>query len=620
MATTRSGDLAPSDQQLLQRLQALIHGGRARQALGLAEQFVDQRPRSPDGWQALAMCRSTMGDSRGAQQAFARALKLAPGHPLILTNQGHMQQRSGQFSAALRSFQQAVRRSPRLSPAWLGLAQSARSGGDLTLAATAVARYLRLEPASAVGWNEQGLIFQGQERYLQALESLLKAIELAPDRGRYHFSLGVCHRLLGQPDKALSCFATAQKLGVDQADLANAAIGARLDCGDVTGALQQAEVLVEREPDYIPGLETLVNLVWEYGDEGAPPPDDLFKTTRERCRVPRAVDVAYARFLLKAKRGAEASELLQRLREDGDEPGLTMMQANALEIDGQSDAAGRLYRRLHSQLGDAEPSFLNAFTRHLLRAGEWKQAEKRAQAAVRIAPEDQEAWAYLGTAWRLLGDAREEWLNDYERSIVFLPVEAPEPYTDKSEHLSALRVALNRLHQAHREPIQQSLRRGSQTPGRLFGRSIDEIELTQAALTETIHAWLERWPKSEEHPFYQRNTGRIRYTGSWSVKLKSTGNHVNHIHSQGWISSAFYVALPPSVVAGGTPQDAPHPGSIQFGQPPSELELGLPPRRTIKPREGYLALFPSYMWHGTVPFEDEQPRMTIAFDMRPAFD
>ena len=33
-----------------------------------------------------------------------------------------------------------------------------------------------------------------------------------------------------------------------------------------------------------------------------------------------------------------------------------------------------------------------------------------------------------------------------------------------------------------------------------------------------------------------------------------------------------------------------------------------------------LALFPSYMWHGTVPFEDEQPRMTIAFDMRPALD
>jgi len=31
-----------------------------------------------------------------------------------------------------------------------------------------------------------------------------------------------------------------------------------------------------------------------------------------------------------------------------------------------------------------------------------------------------------------------------------------------------------------------------------------------------------------------------------------------------------------------------------------------------------LAVFPSYMWHGTVPFEDTQPRLTIAFDMVPS--
>lgn len=82
------------------------------------------------------------------------------------------------------------------------------------------------------------------------------------------------------------------------------------------------------------------------------------------------------------------------------------------------------------------------------------------------------------------------------------------------------------------------------------------------------------------------------------------------------MSSAFYVSLPPSVrsqsAAGG------QAGCIQFGQPPLELGLGLPPRRVIRPEPGKLALFPSYMWHGTVPFEDTQPRITIAFDMVPA--
>ena len=30
-----------------------------------------------------------------------------------------------------------------------------------------------------------------------------------------------------------------------------------------------------------------------------------------------------------------------------------------------------------------------------------------------------------------------------------------------------------------------------------------------------------------------------------------------------------------------------------------------------------LALFPSYMWHGTVPFTGAKPRLTFAFDLVP---
>lgn len=81
------------------------------------------------------------------------------------------------------------------------------------------------------------------------------------------------------------------------------------------------------------------------------------------------------------------------------------------------------------------------------------------------------------------------------------------------------------------------------------------------------------------------------------------------------MSSAFYVSLPPAVSGAG---DDDRSGWIQFGQPPAELELGLPPRRVLRPEIGSVALFPSYMWHGTVPFEDESPRVTIAFDMTPA--
>ena len=31
-----------------------------------------------------------------------------------------------------------------------------------------------------------------------------------------------------------------------------------------------------------------------------------------------------------------------------------------------------------------------------------------------------------------------------------------------------------------------------------------------------------------------------------------------------------------------------------------------------------LVLFPSYMWHGTIPFSGDQPRLTVALDIVPA--
>ena len=37
----------------------------------------------------------------------------------------------------------------------------------------------------------------------------------------------------------------------------------------------------------------------------------------------------------------------------------------------------------------------------------------------------------------------------------------------------------------------------------------------------------------------------------------------------------------------------------------------------MRPKPGRLALFPSYMWHGTVPFTTDESRLTIAFDAVP---
>ena len=41
-----------------------------------------------------------------------------------------------------------------------------------------------------------------------------------------------------------------------------------------------------------------------------------------------------------------------------------------------------------------------------------------------------------------------------------------------------------------------------------------------------------------------RNVGGAVIAGAWSVQLHREGFHVNHLHPQGWISSAYYVDVP----------------------------------------------------------------------------
>ena len=55
-------------------------------------------------------------------------------------------------------------------------------------------------------------------------------------------------------------------------------------------------------------------------------------------------------------------------------------------------------------------------------------------------------------------------------------------------------------------------------------------------------------------------------------------------------------------------------GWIRFGVPP--FLKSLEPSESIEPKAGLVVLFPSYMWHGTLPTPDR--RITLPFDLKPA--
>jgi hypothetical protein len=196
-----------------------------------------------------------------------------------------------------------------------------------------------------------------------------------------------------------------------------------------------------------------------------------------------------------------------------------------------------------------------------------------------------------------------------------VPVPPPHDHADSEAFFNDVRGVLETLHMMRAHPIEQTLRGGTQTNGFLFRLKHPVLRQLETQIRTAVRAALATFPDDASHPFWGRRAANpaadgFGFAGSWSVRLMSQGFHVNHIHPEGWISSALYIALPDEV------RDATdRSGQIQFGVPPIELHLGLPARRIVKPQVGELVLFPAYMWHGTVPFTSAQPRITVAFDL-----
>ncbi|MGQ0801367.1 MAG: tetratricopeptide repeat protein [Pseudomarimonas sp.] len=595
----------------------LLRGGEKANALAKAKQLAADAAGTADAQQLLGVCHSELGETGATVAAFERALELAPAQPVILFNYAASLRKLGQEEATLVCLQRAVAAQPSYAAAWTELGESALRLNQPGLAVSALRRAVELHANAATAWHSYGNALRANQQLDAAEAAFRRALELSPQASVSWVNLGAVLRLRGRSDQAVACFQRARDLGHRSPELDDALVGAWLDVGKPEQSLALARHVVREFPAFVPGQVTLAQLLWEYGGSLAPDEDALAAFRKATAEQPGHVELqaAFAQFLLAAKQTDEALHYIRHLRRSADCSNFARLQANALQEAGQVEAADQLYATLYSQLRQPDSGFLSDYARHLLTAGKLDSAVERALEATRIDPLNQTAWAYLSTAWRMLDDPREHWLCDYDALITLLDVEPPPDSANSTAFVHELLQSIEPLHLATREPVQQSLRGGSQTPGRLFGRDSAILAATQQTLLRSVNGWLAKLEVDRTHPFRSRLGSGAQICGSWSVKLWSAGKHANHIHPQGWISSAFYLALPASVTdpINGEAQA----GHIQFGQPPVELGLGLSPRRVIRPQTGKLALFPSYMWHGTVPFADLDPRITIAFDMTP---
>ncbi len=398
---------------------------------------------------------------------------------------------------------------------------------------------------------------------------------------------------------AARLFRDAQRLAPKNLEITRNAAAALVAEGQAEAAIKILTRAVSENPQWLEGRRQIAKHQALRGCS-----DEVSASFRAACRSnPQDLSLRLAWFHAEAQKQdwTVAREVIEEgAALMGEQRGFAIARAYIAAESGDAAAA----RPLLDALDDVDDPGLDLCrVRFFLREGEADRAE--AVAARHIdQPTVRSFWPYLSLAWRLQGDDRAEWLDRPDAFIKSYDLALD------ADFLGDLAATLRTLHRSKAPYLEQSVRGGTQTDRNLFFNSDRFIQAVRKRIVEAVRTYINELPPADPaHPLLAVRRDRIRFAGAWSVRLGPQGRHRTHTHTDGWISSALYVASPTASELG-----APPAGWLGFGEAPTELGLSLPAYRTAAPDPGRLVLFPSTMWHGTTPFPEGE-RLTIAFDV-----
>jgi Flp pilus assembly protein TadD len=547
-------------------------------------------------WHQRAIAAEQRGAKDEAERIITQGLGEHPREAALHDSAGNLAMRRGEYALAAERFATAARLAPTHLPFAINvaIAQTQADAPEAALAALTPhesagrsdARYCSTRANAA---RLAGDLAQAARWYDQCLT--LDAHHPRGLAGRARVALERAERdALARIDLALRSQQSDPHLWLCRAQALDA-------MGRTPEARALAQQIADQAPSWQPGLDFLAQLRLGAGDSDfASHFEDAARKAPDDPNIPLAHIAALgaAGDTLAARERATAARA--DFREVEQFVLLEAVYASALGDDQRAERAmaalstDSLDRALHEG-------------RHALRTQDWAGAKAALARAREFSPFDVSAWALTGLLWRVTDPEKAAWLHEQDGMVQLLPL------TDGDHTMPPAIALLGRLHDTSAFPLGQSLRGGTQTRGILFDRTEPALADLKRAVLATVETYRDGLPAADPtHPLLRQAAAEWRLRGSWSVRLRSGGDHhAAHIHPQGILSSALYLLLPP-------PDEDGSQGTLELGRPAPDLRLDLPPLHRIAPREGYLALFPSTLYHGTTAF-GSGARMTTAFDV-----
>jgi tetratricopeptide (TPR) repeat protein len=580
----------------------------------LAPFFRGQLAATPDLLNIAGTLRMNQGRLDEAAGLFRQAAKAAPREPVFAFNLGMTLSRLGQKEEAETAFRTALQHKSDFVPALFELGALLHRTGRLDEAEKNVRQVLRLTPGHAHAelahtFLALAAILVDARRPAEAEVAARKGVAIAAQPGikaQLYLQLAQALRRQRKDDEALAALENAETLDKNLPGLARH----RAETLQNLGRFDEAVGILEKEIARTPadsGLHLDYNaLLYQLGRS------EQFLKSYDRGPKSRELLLGKAYLLSREKRHAEAYDLYAGLQaRDPSDRLAAIGVAQVLTMMGRYSEAVEAFETVLARHGD-EAKLLSIAAEPALLSGDPQKAASLCERGLANVPNSGPCLAMLSIASRMMEDGRDEAINRYDSLVRIFDLEPPQGYSDMASFNAELNASLDRLHPKTREFIEQSLRGGTQTPNHLFPAGLPLVTKLQQRIDQAVARYIAELDEDRTHPLLSRRGKDFRYSGSWSSRLQDCGFHVNHFHPDGWISSCYYVAVPEVVKDESAKQ-----GWLKFGEPAFDAVLKQPVRRTIQPVPGRLVLFPSYMWHGTIPFHDETARTTIAFDVVP---
>ncbi len=157
---------------------------------------------------------------------------------------------------------------------------------------------------------------------------------------------------------------------------------------------------------------------------------------------------------------------------------------------------------------------------------------------------------------------------------------------------------------------QPLLNKGEQSSGNLFLIKLDFIQNLKEIILKKVTQYRKKF-KDCDQGFIKNWPENFTIYG-WLVAIKTGGHLAAHIHKEGWLSGSLYFNLPKKANTS--------EGNIAFSvdganYPTDGKEF---PKKIIEIEKGDIVMFPSSVFHNTIPFSSDEERVSFAFDIIPA--